>query len=260
MDIAARLTWLTRIGFAARGMLYVVIAALIGYAGRAEDPAGVLQYLGERAGTLLMILIAAGLVAYGIWRLSDAALNVERHERSAKGKAERVGAALSGLVHLLLAWQAIRLIQGVRSAGDGTEQGARMALELPGGPALLIVGGVLFAALGLYQLAKAAKGSFLKHLDPRIARQPWARWSGRLGYAARGVVFMISGWFLGQAGLSGDPEEAGGMAQALAWLDSPVDLIVAAGLLGFGLFSLIEARFRVLRDVPVDRAVRRLVS
>lgn len=79
-----------------------------------------------------------------------------------------------------------------------------------------------------------------------------------MGYAARAVVFTISGWFLIQAGLEGDAGEAGGMAQALAWLDSPVDLFVAAGLLGFGLFSLIEARFRILRDLPVDSAVRRM--
>jgi hypothetical protein len=258
MDLAARLTWLTRIGFAARGLLYIVIAVLIAYAGRAEDPAGALQYLGQRSGSVMMVLIAAGLIAYGIWRLSDAAFNIERHESDAKGKAERVGAALSGAVHLLLAWQAVRLVQGMHSAGDGTEQGARMALELPGGPALVVIGGALFAGLGLYQLVKAAKGGFLDHLEPQIARQAWARWSGRLGYAARGVVFILSGWFLARAGWESDAGEAGGMAQALAWLDRPMDLIVAAGLLGFGLFSLIEARFRILRDVPVDRAVRRL--
>lgn len=260
MDIDARLTWLTRIGFAARGLLYIVIAVLIARAGRAEDPAGALQYLGERSGSVLIVIIAAGLVGYGIWRLSDAAFNIERHEDGAKGYAERVGAGLSGVIHLVLAWQAIRLLQGVRSAGDGTENGARMAMALPGGPALLVLAGMLLGLLGLYQLVKAAKGSFLEHLKPSVATQPWAQWSGRLGYAARGVIFAISGWFLAQAGLDSDAKDAGGMAQALAWLDSPVDLIVAAGLLGFGLFSLIEARFLILRDVPVNRAVRRMMK
>lgn len=260
MDVAARLTWLTRIGFAARGVLYLVIALLIARAGRAEDPGGALQYLGERSGSVLMVVIAIGLIAYGIWRLSDAAFNIERHERGDKGYVERAGAGLSGTIHLLLAWQAIRLLQGVRSTGDGTEEGARMALGLPGGPGLVVLGGVIFVALGIYQLVKAAKGSFLEHLEPQVAKQAWAQWSGRLGYAARGVVFTISGWFIVQAGLKSDADEAGGMARALAWLDSPVDLLVAAGLLAFGLFSLIEARFRILRDVPIDGAVRRLVK
>jgi hypothetical protein len=47
--------------------------------------------------------------------------------------------------------------------------------------------------------------------------------------------------------------EAGGMREALRWLDSPVDLFVAAGLLLFGLFSILEARFRRIHDVPFDK-------
>jgi hypothetical protein len=46
------------------------------------------------------------------------------------------------------------------------------------------------------------------------------------------------------------------MDQALAWLDNPWDLIVAAGLLAFGMFSLVEARFRRIHDVPVDQMAR----
>ena len=41
------------------------------------------------------------------------------------------------------------------------------------------------------------------------------------------------------------------MEEALRWLDSPIDLVVAAGLLLFGLFSLVEARFRIIHDVPL---------
>jgi hypothetical protein len=107
---------------------------------------------------------------------------------------------------------------------------------------------------------KAVKGSFLRYLEPRIAQQPWAQWSGRAGYAARGLVFLISGYLLLRAGLEEQAREAGGMAQVLSWLTDPFDLIVGAGLLGFGLFSLIEARFRQLHDVPVDAVVRRATS
>lgn len=260
MNGEARLTLLTRIGFATRGILYIVIALLIVRTGRAEDPGGALQYLGDASGRLLLGIMAIGLLAYGIWRISDAALDIERHGANAKDYAERAGAGLSGLVHLVLAWQAVALIRGARSSGDATQEGARTALELPGGTLLLMLGGVLLAAIGVVQLIKAAKGSYLRHLEPKIARQPWARWSGRLGYAARGVIFTISGFFLVDAGLKANASQAGGMAQALAWLSSPVDLLVAAGLFGFGLFSLIEARFRVLRDVPIAGMMQRAAS
>lgn len=257
MNASARLTTLTRIGFAARGLLYLVIAFLVLSTGRAEDPGGALQYLGRGGGRTLLIVMAAGLFAYSLWRLSDALFDIERHGRGQEGAMERLGAAASGAVHLFLAWQAVRLIQGAASAGDGTQEGARAALRLPGGSGLVMAAGVVLLGVGAFQLIKAVKGSFLRHLEPRIARQPWAQWSGRAGYAARGFVFLISSYFLLKAGFEEQASEAGGTARALAWLTSPLDTVVALGLLGFGLFSLVEARFRILHDVPVDAVVRR---
>ena len=260
MNANRRLTTLTRVGFATRGLLYMVIALLIIRAGRAESPAGALQYLGEGGGRILLVVMAAGLSAYSIWRLADAAFDIERHGADRKGVIERVGAAASGVAHILLAWQAVKLIEGVASASDGTEEGARAALALPGGGTLVIVAGVVLLGVGAFQLVKAIKGSFLRHLEPHVARQPWAQWSGRAGYAARGLVFLVSGFLIAKAGFVERAEQAGGTGEALSWLSSPLDVLVALGLFAFGLFSLIEARFRVLHDVPVDEAVRHATS
>lgn len=262
MDASAKLTMLTRIGFAARGLLYLTIAVLLIGTGRAESPSGALRYLGEGAGRWLLVVVAAGLVAYGLWRLADAVFDIERHGANPKDQAKRLGAGASGVVHLFLAWQAIRLIRGTGSSGGSgpAEQGAQTALTLPGGALMLVLAGAVLLGVGAYQLFKAVKGDFLRHLEPRIAHQPWAEWSGKLGYAARGIVFLISGGFLLGAGLQEQASQAGGMAQALSWLRSPWDLLVAVGLFGFGLFSLIEARYRMLHDVPVDGAVRRAAS
>jgi hypothetical protein len=260
-DLAARFTTLTRIGFAARGLLYIVIALLVLTTGRAEDPAGALQTLGQGGGRVLLALMAVGMLAYGLWRLSDAAFNIEGHDGDREGTLARLGAAGSGITYLFLAWQAARLFEGTGSGrSGGTEQGAQSVLQLSGGQALLLAGGLVLLGVGLFQLVKAAKGSYLKHLEPRIAAQPWAKWSGRLGYAARGIVFLISGFFITQAGLAEQAAEAGGMAEALAWLNDPWDSIVAIGLLGFGLFSLIEARYRVLHRVPVESMGARVRS
>lgn len=249
MNATDRLTILTRIGFATRGILYLVIAFLVIRAGRAEDPAGALEYVGDGAGRLLLIVMAAGLAAYGLWRLLDAAFDVERHGTDRKGIMERAGAGLSGVVHLLLTWQAIRLIRGLHASSDGTEAGTQTALELPGGTVIVMIGGALLVVIGLLQLVKAAKASFLKHLEPRIADKAWARWSGRAGYAARGIVFLICAYLLLKAGFSHEASQAGGFAEALSWLNSPTDIVIAIGLFGFGIFSLIEARFRILHSL-----------
>lgn len=260
MNASARLTTLTRLGFATRGLLYLVIAFLILRTGRAEDPAGALRYLGESGGQLLLGVMAAGLIGYGIWRLSDAAFDIERHGSDRKGALERAGAAASGVTHLFLAWQAIRLMQGAASSGNSTQEGTQTALSLPGGGILVMLGGVVLVGVGILQLAKAVKASFLDYLDPAVARQAWAQWSGRLGYAARGFVFMITGYFLLSAGFEEQGNTAGGMDKALAWLNNPWDVLIALGLLGFGIFGLIEARYRRLHDAPVDGMVRRAIG
>jgi hypothetical protein len=258
MNADARLTVLTRLGFATRGLLYIVISVLLIRTRRAEDPSGALRSLGEGGGQILLVVMTAGLLAYGLWRMVDAAFDIEHHGSDREGMLERLGAGASGVVHLFLAWQAIRLMQGVASSGDGTQQGAQAALQLPGGNMLVILAGAVLLAIGVFQLIKAAKGSFLRHLSGDVARRPWVRWSGRAGYAARGVVFIISSYFLLRAGFEERASEAGGTAAALSWLSSPTDIVIAAGLCCFGLFSLIEARYRQLHDVPVDAMVRKL--
>jgi hypothetical protein len=258
MNASARLTTLTRLGFAARGLLYLVIAYLILRTGRAEDPTGALQVLASGAGKWLLILMTAGFIAYGLWRLADAALNIERHPDGKRGVGERIGAAASGLVHLFLAWQAIRLIRGTAEAasGGGTQEKAQSALGLPGGSLMLLLAGLVLIGVGLAQFAKAYNERFRDTLDARVANEQWVQWVGRGGYAARGVVFLISGFFLAKAGLDEQASEAGGMEEALQWLTSPWDIIVPIGLLLFGLFCLVEARYRIIHDVPVDDVAR----
>jgi hypothetical protein len=254
-DPSAALTTLTRIGFAARGLLYLVIAWLITSAGRIEDPSGALGYLSEGNGRYLVMLMIAGFVAYGIWRLSDATLNLERHPADRKGAGQRIGAAASGLIYLFLAWQAVRLLRGTGSgggSGGGTQEGAQTALQLPGGTLLLFVAAAVLVGVGIMQLINAWRCKFAEHLEPSVRNENWVLWVGRGGYVARGVVFLISGYFLFRSAQDSQASQAGGMQEALAWLTSPWDLIVAVGLGLFGLFSLVEARYRVIHDVPVD--------
>ena len=259
VDANRSLTTLTRIGFASRGLLYLVIASLVLTTGRAEDPAGALEYLGQGGGHILLTLMTLGLLAYGLWRFSDAIFDIERHGIDRSAIFERLGAAASGIVHVILAFQAMKLMQGtITNAENSSQDAAQSVLLFPGGSTLLIVGGLALFAVGVFQFIKAAKLSYLKHLDSHVSQQPWVKWTGRLGYTARGIVFLITGFFLIKAGQVEQASEAGGMAEALSWLNSPWDLIVAAGLLAFGMFSLIEARYRILHDVPVDSLAQRV--
>lgn len=261
VDASRRLVTLTRAGFATRGLLYIVIAIFVMTTGRAEDPAGALEYLGQGGGRIFLLLMAAGLFGYGLWRLTDAIFNIEGHDKDRSGLGARLGAGASGLIHLLLAWQAVKFAQGASAAsGSSPQENAQSMLTMPGGGVMLIIVGILLLVVGAFQIMKAVKGSYLEHLEPKIAKEAWVKWSGRFGYAARSVIFMITGFFFVSAGLSEQASEAGGMAEALRWLTNPWDLIVAVGILAFGLFSLIEARYRIIHPVPVESVGSRIKS
>ena len=248
----SKLEMLTRLGFAARGVMYVLIGLLALQAGKTEDGAGALEVLNGGAGNILLFFMAAGFGAYALWRLADAAFDSEGHGGDKKGLAMRIGGAASGLVHLGLAYISLSLALGTQNRGgsgaDSTQQGAQTALDLPGGWILLIIVAIGLLLVGGYQLINAAKASFLDKLDGRAAQMGWVKLAGRIGYAARGVVFLVIAAFVGQAGLKGQAGEAGGIGEALESLPSTLQLVVAFGRLIFGLFSFVEARYRRLRD------------
>ena len=127
-----------------------------------------------------------------------------------------------------------------------------MILDLPAGQLLLGAIAIGLAVAGVFQLVKSIKCTFLADLDLR-AQDEWVKWVGRAGYGARGVVFLLAAWFLIDAALSGQSEDAAGIEQILAWLKSPMNLAVAAGLFLFGVYSLVEARYRRIHVPNVDR-------
>jgi hypothetical protein len=243
---------LTRIGFGARGIMYFLIGYLTLRTGRTGDGADALAYLDSGTGKFLLALMALGFLAYAIWRLSEALIDSEGHGSDAKGIAVRVGGAVSGLIHLGLSFTAARLAGSQSSGGgDGAQQGAASALSFPGGGIALTLAALALILTGVYQLVKAARGDFLRHLEQTAAHKEWVNWAGRAGYAARGIVFLIMGWFLWQAARSSDASEAGDMGAALGSLPATLQMMVAAGLLLFGVFSFVEAVYRRINDPQV---------
>lgn len=251
---------LTRIGFAARGLLYVTIGFVAIRTGRSEDHEGALEQLSSGAGAVVLTVMALGFLAYAIWRLSEAAIDSEGNGGEAKGLAVRAGGAVSGVVHLGLAVAAIRLAAGSRGAAGSSEQdGAATALSLPGGEVVVAIVAAALIAAGLFQLVKAVRATFMKHLAPEAAGKSWIEWSGRIGYAARGVVFVLIGIFALNAARESDATEVGGTGAALAALPPALFIAVAAGFLLFGVFSFVEARFRRINDPHViDRLKARI--
>lgn len=249
----------TRLGFAARGFLYVLIAALVILTGQTEDLTGALEYVGHGLGKALLAVIAIGMAAYGLWRLSDAAFGTESGSDGWKAWAKRTGAATSGLIYCWLAVKAALVILARPPSGNESQQHAAEALHLPAGNLLLFAASAILAGAGVIQLYKAARATFLDHLERDAASRWWIRLLGRIGYAARGIIFVTIGYMLLRSGLDRSAAEAGNLGNAMDWLYSPVRQLVAAGLLLFGVFSIMEAVYRPIHRAPT-KEVRRKVQ
>jgi len=246
---------LTRIGFVARGLLYIVIGLLVVGTGRTEDLTGALEYLGRGVGRLLLMVMAAGMATYGLWRLADAAFGMENPGRTWKALRKRGAAGFIGAIYLYLAYKAVRVVSAGQAGTMDAQEQADTVLDLPGGAAVLAFAALVLFIAGGNQLYKAGKCSFLRRLDI-AARESLVKWLGRIGYAARGVIFLAVGFMIARAAADEQSTEAGGMEQALDLLSGPFLYAVAGGLMLFGLFSMIEARYRRIHEPPVEEIKR----
>jgi hypothetical protein len=247
--------WLARLGFVVRGLLYIVIGLLVIGTGRTEDLTGTVDYLARGFGRWLLIFLVAGMTGYGLWRLADAVFGMDSGRHHAKAWRRRIAAAASGVIYLFLAWKALRIMLGGHAGPSSAQQHAEMALHLPAGTLMLGGAALVLGGAGVVQLYKAMSCSFLAHLDDR-ARAPFAKWLGRLGYAARGMIFFTVAYLLARAALDRRAAEVGGLEQALDALRGPLEYPVAIGLMLFGCYSLVEARFRSIHAPPVERIKR----
>lgn len=249
MNSVSKFETFTRLGFAARGLIYIMIGYLSIEAGRATGSTGVLDHFGNSApARIALVVVAIGLLAYGAWRISEAALDIEGHGDDAKGVAVRIAHGLSGIAHLLLGVLALglslNLLAGSSQDGESARSLTTWLLDLPAGEILVRLVGLGFMAAGAAQIVKAVRLGFLKQLEAKAARQEWVKWIGRLGYLARGLLFFLVGVFFWQAGATSDAEEAGGLGDALGSLPGTAQAAVAGGLVLFGIFSLVQAIYR----------------
>src|SRR5919112_5317329 len=108
---------LARLGFAAIGVVYVLmgVLALMAAVGRNQGDVGadkedaVKRLQDLPAGSALLGLIAVGLVGYIIWRFTQAIRDTEGNGSSAKGWSKRLWYICSGLFYSGLALYAGRL-------------------------------------------------------------------------------------------------------------------------------------------------------
>lgn len=256
------MTMLARLGYAVKGVVYLIIGALAaelaaGRGGATTDQKGALQTIYEQPfGKFLLVVVGIGLVGFALWSFIQAIYDTEGKGRQAKGIIARIGYAVVGLGYLLLSFGAFQLVMGTGSAGQSstasTQDWTARLLKLPFGVALVVIVGLVILGLACYLYAKAWTAKFQRRLNLASLNTQLRKgmiFLGRFGYAALGVVFTIIGFFMIVAALQHNPGQARGLDTALKELlhqpFGPLLLgIVALGLIAYGVYSFVEARYR----------------
>jgi hypothetical protein len=256
VDKSEKFTQLVRVGYFSRAILYGLLGILaLTSAGRiSEGTNSVFRSIEDFPGGVAVLwLLVIGLTAYALFRFASTVFDIERNGSDAKGWATRIGHAGSGIAHLALAWAAFSFAtSGTATSSDSTAQDAAAGvLSMSLGPVLLGLAGLVFIAAAAHQAKKAYTGDFMQRISSRAPDA--TRYIGGAGFVARAVVYAIIGWSLMQAGWfssTGEVETLGGAIVSLSD-DGVWFTLLAIGLLAFGLFSLILARYAIIPDVDV---------
>jgi hypothetical protein len=250
--------WLARAGLVARGVVYGIIGVLAielaaGSGGKATNQQGALQTLVRQPfGEALLVALAVGLVCYAAWRLIRAATGHGTQEQDSA--LDRIAAVASGVVYAALSVIAVKILVGSGSGGGSNAPKKTTAgiLGWTDGAVIVGVAGTGLTVVALYQGYRGLARKFVEEantegMNPRLKRIYEAL--GVFGHLARMVVFGLTGYGLLRAAIEFDPRKAIGLDGALRDLSSasygPLLLgIVAAGLIGFALYSIVDARYR----------------
>jgi Domain of Unknown Function (DUF1206) len=162
--------------------------------------------------------------------------------------------AREGGIYAALCWTAVEALTGGGGGGSNHEQEATKGiLGWPAGRWL--VGAIALAILGaaLWNLYRGLSGQYKKQPKTGEMSARELRWTNRIAVtgllARRAVVFGIVAWFFAKAALDYDPSQARGVDGALRKLahepyGEVLLAVVAANLFAFGVFCLIQARYR----------------
>src|SRR5665811_2317104 len=254
---SASLEAVARVGLIAYGVVHLLISWLAlqlawGAAARkSADPSGALRTVADQAlGRILLWLVALGLVALALWQASEAIWGYrERAERVSKQDT-------SGAVAMIYAALGVSAASVALGSGSSSSQSQQQAtsgvLGWPAGRVIVVVAGLIIVGVGVAGVVKGIQKSFSEEIDTSSMspafREGVAR-LGQVGYIAKGVALGLVGGLLSYAALTYERQKAPGLDGALQTILAQPSgrfllTAVALGFLAFGLFAMLQSRYR----------------
>ncbi len=258
------LVLLARGGYAARGVIYLIIGifALLAAqdSSKSKDSHSSLEaLLSQPFGHVLVGLVVMGLLAFAGWRLLQATRDVDHHGKEFKGLVIRgtVGWRLDQRCPGFLRWGCSSAVLKARAIPEGDTQDllARL-LSWDHSNVLIYLIALIPLGVGIAHIIKGWKASFEKYFDADEDVMRYVRPISRFGLIARGVVFIEIALLLIISGSTYKAMDPPGMKDALDALQNlpaggVVLMVMALGLIAFSVYSFSEAAWRKINmDVP----------
>lgn len=244
-----------RFGMAAKGAVYCLIGVLttlaaFGQGGEQTGSTGALEYLSKQSyGQVLLVIMGIGLLGYVFWRFYQSIGNPKGLDDDAKGYAKRVAYFISGLLYGGLAFYAFKMAfgSGGSSGGGGGAMGSLMSGS--NGDTIAVIIGIGMGIKAIYDFYRAYSGKFREEVEEAGMDQKEQKVlinAGKFGHTARGIVFGLMAYFTLQSGLSSG-SDIQTQTDAFSYIQQEFGSIalgvVALGLVGYGVYMLIKAKY-----------------
>ena len=258
-----------RLGLVCRASVYLLVGYLalrlaLASHGREGAPASsagaVQQAVAPVWGRVPLVMLIAGLAAYALTQLVEAIFR-PAHATSTIGRwRQRAVSAWGFLLYSAFCLSTASLLVGTapkQTAQSEQRQDTDVTADLlrtGWGRLLLILVGVIVVAAGLEVGRRSVRLDFRERFSAAHMSRPLAlltRALGALGCVARSVVFVLVGFFILKAAVLSSATQTKGLDAVFrsvagsaygVWLLG----LLAAGLLCYGLYCLLEARYRDL--------------
>lgn len=249
-----------RVGFVARGVTYLLIGFIalqvaFGHGGQADRGGALRQIADKSYGTFLLWVLVVGFAGLALWRFSEAAFGAAAPD--GQETSERLKSLARALLYSFFFVSTLQFVTGTSAsaAANGNSQSRTLTarvMEHDGGRTLVGLIGLVILVIGVMLAREGWKKEFLERMNFSGAStgvRTFVEKLGVVGGISRGAVVAVAGVFLIVAAVKFSPSKAEGVDGSLrVFAHTPLGplllILVALGLVAFGLFSWCEARWR----------------
>lgn len=249
---------IARTGYIAKGVIYSITGVLtfmtaLNLGGKKAGKEEVLEFIqDQQLGNTLLVILAAGLLSYAIWRFTQALFDPEGQKfyKKEKNKKQRFALFISGIAYVGLAGLAI-----LKAGGTSSSSHIKHEPFLNTVTGLWILGGVglIFIGRGLYQIERIYKTKFRNKFEinpmENTRKRKIIKNAAYIGMGSRAIIFLIIGYFATKGAIMANPAHIKNTADAFKYIETSTYGsfllgMVAIGLLGYAAYMFLSAKYR----------------